>query len=260
MSVHARHPESEQSILRTWLMTVLTPVVSVADSAISGVTGAVASYTDLRGVREENIRLQADIERLTNDLNEAREQGVEYQRLQGQLTLPSPPQYRVIAANVIARDTNLWFRRLTIDRGSLDGVERNMPIATAAGIVGRVISVGPNYAIVQTITDRQAGVGAMLQNSRSMGEVRGLDPEPRCELKNIRATEEVQPGETIVTTGLDRIYPKGLVVGTVERVESDPSGPWHKLIVLPSAPVDRVEQVLVLLVEQKDIEIEEPAR
>ncbi len=256
MSTYAQHPESEQSILRTWIMTVFTPVARAADSVISAVTGAVAGYTDLRGAREENIRLKADVERLTKELNEAHERTGEYDRLKAQINLPNLPQYRAIAANVVARDTNLWFKRLTIDRGTLDGVKRDMAVTTTTGIVGRVIHVGPNHARVQVITDKYAGVGAMLQNSRRMGEVRGLDQEARCELKNIRATDQVQVGEAVVTTGLDRIYPKGLMVGHVERIENDPHGPWHKIIVLPSAPVDRIEQVMVLLVEQKDIEKE----
>jgi rod shape-determining protein MreC len=147
---------------------------------------------------------------------------------------------------------------LTIDRGTLDGVKMNMPVTTAGGIVGRVISVGPNYATVQVITDKQAGLGAMLQESRAMGEVRGLEnPEnAHCELKNIPTSESVQEGEAVVTTGLDRIYPKGLLVGTVARIEVDPNAPWHKIIIKLAAPVDRVEHVLVLLVEAKDLKVE----
>ena len=254
MSTYARHPESEQSVLRTWLMTVFTPVARAADGIISSITGTVSSYTDLRGAREENIHLRQEVEQLTNEINQLRELRGENERLKAQTNLPTHSQYRAIAANVVARDTKPWFKRLTIDRGTLDGVKRDMPVTTAAGIVGRIISVGPNHAIVQVITDRYAGVGAMLQGSRSMGELRGLDPEARCELKNIRATEQVEAGEPVVTTGLDRIYPKGLLVGTVERVEVDPHSPWHKIIVLPSAPVDRVEQIMVLLIERKDIE------
>ena len=137
----------------------------------------------------------------------------------------------------------------------LDGVKRDMPVATAGGIVGRVISVGPNFAMVQVITDKHAGVGAMLQASRAMGEIRGLDND-RCELKNVSTSEKVDVGESVVTTGLDRIYPKGLLVGTVERIEVDPNAPWHKIVVKPAAPVDRVEHVLVFLVEPKDLKIE----
>jgi rod shape-determining protein MreC len=252
MSTYARHPESEQSVLRTWLMTAFTPIARVADGVIGKVTGSVGSYTDLRNAQEENAQLRQQVEQLSADLNRAVERGTEYELLRSQLALPSLAQYAKLAANVISRDTNIWFKRLMIDRGSLDGVKLNMPVATATGIVGRVISLGPNFAQVQVITDKNAGVGVMLQNSRTPGELKGLD-NARCELRNIPATDTVEVGELVVTTGLDRIYPKGLAVGQVERIDNDPNAPWHKIIIKPSAPVDRVEHVLVLLVEQKDL-------
>lgn len=261
MSTNARNPESEQSIFRTWVMTVFTPIGKVIDSVVSSVTGGIGSYTDVRGAREENIRLKEEIEQLTAERNEAVERSAEYDLLRAQLALPARAPYREIAANVVARETNIRYRRLTIDRGTVDGIKVNMPVGTAVGIVGRVISVGPNWATVQVITDKHAGVGAMLQNSRAMGEVRGRDPEgPTCELQNIHASENVEVGEAVVTTGLDRIYPKGLVIGKVERIENDPNAPWHKIVVVPAAPVDRLEHVLVLLVEQKDLKMEETTK
>lgn len=256
MSYNARQPGSEQSILRTWVVTALAPVVSVAGGALSSIKGGVASYIDLRHAREENIELRERVEQLSDEINGLRERAAEYDSLRRQFALPARASYPELAANVISRDASLWFRRLTIDRGTLDGVKRDMPVSYAGGVVGRVISVGQKWAMVQVITDKQAGVGAMLQTSRAMGEVRGLD-NARCEMKNIASSENVQEGEAIVTTGLDRIYPKGLLVGVVERVEDDPNAPWHRLIIKPSAPVDRVEHVVVLLVEPKDLKIDE---
>jgi rod shape-determining protein MreC len=256
MSTNARHPENEQSLLRVWLVTAFAPVVRGADAVVSSVTGAVASYVDLRHARQENAELREKVDQLTAERNAAFEQAADLRLLRSQLALPTRPEYRELAANVIARDASIWYRRLIIDRGTLDGVKRDMPVATAVGVVGRVISVGLNFAMVQVITDKHAGVGSMLQSSRAMGEVRGLDSD-RCELKNVSSSVNVQVGESIVTTGLDRIYPKGLLVGTVERIEADPNAPWHKLIVKPAAPVDRVEHVFVLLIDQKDIKIDE---
>lgn len=256
MSYNARQPGTEQSILRTWIVTVFAPVVNVAGGALSFVKGGVSSYIDVRGAREENLELRDKVQQLTDEVNTMRERTAEFDLLRTQLALPARASYPRLSANVIARDASLWFRRLTIDRGTLDGVKLGMPVATAGGIVGRVVALGLNWAMVQVITDKQAGVGAMLQTSRAMGEVRGLD-NARCEMKNISSSETVQEGEAIVTTGLDRIYPKGLLVGTVERVEEDPNAPWHRLIIKPAAPVDRVEHVLVLLVEHKDLKAEE---
>ncbi|HSE38891.1 MAG TPA: rod shape-determining protein MreC [Blastocatellia bacterium] len=256
MSTYAKHPDSEQSVLRTWMITAFAPVVRVGNTVFSSVGGTVSSYIDVRHAREENLELRERVDQLTAERNSALERAAELDLLRAQLALPTRPQYRELAANVISRDASLWFRRLTIDRGSLHGVKRDMPVTTASGIVGRIISVGPNFAMVQAITDKHAGVGAMLQTSRAMGEVRGLD-NARVELKNISTTEKVEVGESIVTTGLDRIYPKGLLIGTVEGIEADSSTPWHKIMVKPAAPVDRVEHVLVLLVEPKDLKFDE---
>ena len=256
MSTNARHPDSEQSVLRIWMVTAFAPVVRVSDSILSAVKGTGASYVDVRHAREENLELREKVEQLTADLNKELERAAELDLLRRQLALPTHLEYHKLAANVISRNASLWFRRLTIDRGTLDGVKRDMPITTSGGIVGRVISVGPNFAMVQVITDKHAGVGAMLQTSRAMGEIRGLDNN-RCELKSISTNEKVEVGESVVTTGLDRIYPKGLLIGTVESIEADPNAPWHKIIIKPAAPVDRAEQVLVLLFEPKDLKIDD---
>ncbi len=259
MSLTARNPKNEQTVFRTWVMSVFSPIVSVGDAVLSKVTGSFTGLSELRHAKTENEDLKQKVEQLTIELNETREKAKEYEVAQTVYGMPTTPQYRQLAANVIARDTSLWFKRLTIDRGTLDGIKRDMPVVTATGIVGRVISVGPNFSQVQVITDANAGVGVMIQRTRAPGELKGLN-NARCEIKNISANEELQEGEMIVTTGLDRIYPKGLVVGTVERVENDASGPWKKIIVNPTAQVDRVENVLVLLIEAKDLKIEEPIK
>jgi len=256
MSTNARHPDSEQSVLRTWLVTGFAPIVHVGDAVLSSVKGVAGSYIDVRHAREENLELRERVDQLSAERNDALERAAELDLLRTRLALPPLPPYRKLAANVISRDASLWFRRLTIDLGTLNGVKRDMPVATAGGVVGRVISVGLNFAMVQVITDKHAGVGAMLQTSRAMGVVRGLDNDS-CELQNISSSESVEVGESIVTTGLDRIYPKGLLVGTVERIEVDPNAPWHKIIVKPRAPVDRVEHVFVLLIDQKDLKFDE---
>ncbi|MBI3652719.1 MAG: rod shape-determining protein MreC [Acidobacteria bacterium] len=256
MSVNARHPSSEQSVFRTWMMSVFSPLVKVGDAVISKIGGGFSGLSELRRAKSENEELRQEVERLTIALNESREKAAQYDVIRNTYGLPSLLQYRQVAANVIARDTSLWFNRLTIDRGTLDGVKRDMPVATTTGIVGRVISVGPNFAQVQVITDSNAGVGVMLQSTRAMGVLKGLN-NARCEIKNIPSTEEVPEGETVVTNGLDRIYPKGLIVGTTERVENDGSTPWKRIVVNPAAQVDRVENVLVLLIDAKELKLEE---
>lgn len=258
MSTTARHPHSEQSILSNWIMALLTPAVTVVDKVISGVAGAARNISELSAARGENVRLREQVEQLTGERDRANERAAELDLLRNQLGVPTVRNYTELAANVVSRPASVWFRHIVIDRGSLDGVKLSMPVTTVTGIVGRVIEVGPNYSRVQLITDKHAGVGAMLQGSRTMGESHGVDNNGgRCELKNISGSSEVGIGEVVVTTGLDGIYPKGLVVGNVEQVESDPNGPWHKITVKPAAPVDRLEHVFVLLIEQQDLKMSE---
>lgn len=259
MTWNARSANGEQSILRTWVMAVVTPVTKGASWSVDKVTGFFDGFAELRRAREQNAQLREQVERLTLERDEAAERAAVNQRLASELGLPVLPQFKSIAANVVSRNVAIWFRRLTIDRGSLDGVKKDMPVLTSLGIVGRVIDVGPNVSFVQLITDRYAGVGAMLQQSREMGEIRGQE-NSRCEMKNVSASVDVQVGETAVTTGLDGIYPKGLTVGAVESVENDANAPWHKIVIRPSAAVDKVEHVFVLLIEPRDLKTQEGAK
>lgn len=259
MSAYARHPENEQSVLRAWVLAALTPVVGLANSGVGRVTDFWDSYADLRTASEENERLRAELERVTDERNRALEHAAGYDTLRAELALPAQTEYRRLAANVVSRDQSIWYRRLIIDRGTLDGVRREQPVTTTGGIVGRIISVGPNHAVVQLVTDKHAGVGAMLQKSRSMGELRGTDGD-EAELKSIKSGTEVEVGELVLTTGLDRIYPKGLVVGTVARIENDPNAPWHRIVVKPAAPLGRIEHVFVLLLDEKAFKMEDASR
>ena len=259
MTVTAKDPENEQSVLRTWTMTVLSPVLRVGNSALSSLSGVFSGWGELRRAGTENVALREQVEQLTAELNETREKAAQLESLRSSFGLPGTAGYTRVAASVIARDSSLWFKRLTIDRGTLDGVKRNMPVVTALGVVGRVLTVGPNFAQVQVITDSNAGAGVMLQSTRAPGILKGMN-NAFCEVKNVTSTETVNEGEMVVTTGLDRIYPKGLVIGTIERVENDANGPGKKLIVNPAAKVDRVENVYVLIIEPKDLKVEENLR
>ena len=259
MTFSARNPDSDQSILRTWLIAAYTPFLKGGNWAVSKAGGVVSEFTALKGARDENKALREQVERLTEERDKAREMAAQDAQLRAAYGVPGQPGYHTIAANVIARDASIWFRRITIDRGTNDGVKMSMPVTTAVGIVGRVVALGPNFAEVQLITDRHAGAGAMLQKSRDMGVVRGLD-NARCELRDIPSGREVQIGDVVESTGLDGIYPKGLVIGTIESVEDDPNAPSHRIVLKPEAPLDRVEIVMVLLVESRDLKAQETVK
>jgi rod shape-determining protein MreC len=137
-----------------------------------------------------------------------------------------------------------------ISRGSRDGVRRDMGVITPEGVVGKVFAVYPDTSQVLLLTDKESGVGALLGESRAQGPVRGTG-EPLLGLEYISNEVKVEPGERILTSGQDRIFPKDLPVGTVLQVQPDRHSPFLKISVKPAARLDGLEEVLVLLTRQE---------
>jgi rod shape-determining protein MreC len=245
MSVHARSRALNQSIPRTALITVLYPFQKASAFIFGGIGGLWNGYFNLVGARRENEFLKDENARLKIELLKKDEEAVDGRRLREILNLKTSLPSATVAANVIGGEGTPWFRQVTIDKGSMDGVSLNSPVITPQGVVGRVISLGPTAAIVQVITDGNAGLGAMLANSRANGEIRGQNGE-FCRLDSISGLNEVKVGEQVLTSGLDGIYPKGVLIGTVSQVLIGSGATLHQISVKPSAPIDRLEEVLVL--------------
>jgi rod shape-determining protein MreC len=256
MAVTSRHrsPDdgSEQSILRSWTLTLVTPIQSGIGSVLSGIGSVWHGYVDLRGVRGRNETLEAENARLRAEIESARAAAAENERLRKELELKPLLKYDSVAAEVVARDATVWFKRVTINKGTLAGVRRDMPVVTPDGLVGRVVAVGLNAAQVQLITDEHAGVGGRLTRSRAAGELKGRD-DGRCRFKSISGLDTDLDNDAILTSGLDRIYPAGILVGYVESVKPGAGAVPLDITVRPAADLDRLEEVLVLIVAPQDL-------
>lgn len=240
--------ENGHSALRNFLVTVFSPVQRGANSALSGVRSAWNSYVDLRGVREENERLQEEVARLEQMLWMERDAIASYRRLSSVLELAERLPYDPVVAEVVGIDASAWFRTITVNRGSARGVELNAPVIAAGGLVGRVISVGPEVAQVQLLTDRDCSVGALLARTRVRGVVAGSGEQASptgLTLNYVSNLEDVVEGDWIVTSGMDGIYPKGIAVGRVGSVRNGPR--LFKLVTVePAAKLDRLEEIFIL--------------
>lgn len=244
MSLHARARALGQSLPRVALLTVLQPFQKVSDAVVTTLVSTWNGYVDLRGVYATNQRLQAENDRLRLLLVEREREALEGQRLRELLALKQSAPAPTVVANVIGGDGSPWFRQILLDKGALDGVCINAPVVTPQGLVGRVVAVGPKVAVVQTIVDGQAGLGATLAVSRVNGELRGQN-QPLCRLDNVAGLTEVSEGEMVLTSGLDGVYPKGLIIGTVETIERGSGAGLHRIQVRPAAPLERLEEVAI---------------
>ncbi len=160
-------------------------------------------------------------------------------------------------AQVIGSSGSDLSRSIYIDKGSNDGVAQDMAVITAGGIVGKVLRVYPSTSLVLMINDQSSGVGAMLEKSRLQGVARGT-PNGELILERVMSDEQVVPGETVLSSGGDQIFPKGLPVGTVSKV-SPGKEMFLNIQVKPAADLSRLEEVLVVTEKQERAPVAESA-
>jgi rod shape-determining protein MreC len=212
-------------------------------TSVDSVRGVWSGYVALRDAQAENEALKNELARLQVRLQEERAQAQRAENFRQLLELRERAGVDTVAAEVIAGPATIEFRDMTIDKGSADGVQRDMAVISPAGVVGRVILSSTRAARVQMLIDLNAAAGAMIERTRAQGLVVGQGSTLRMDY--VPGTADVRQGDLVVTSGIDKIYPKGFVIGTVEAVERG-SGTYHELTVRPSVDFTRLEEVLVV--------------
>ncbi len=201
-------------------------------------------FSSVQAARE-NKRLQARLLEYENVQNQNTELTLENQRLKKLLDFPRRTPNIYVAARVVGRDPSPWFQTIIIDRGRANGVSRGSPVIVAQGIVGRVISAGKYFSKVLLITDRSSAVDALVQNTRVRGMVRGGNKD-ECSFVYTLRKDQVALGEVIVSSGLDQVFPKGLVIGRIHHVKKERSQLFQDITIETSVDFDRLEEVLVM--------------
>ena len=243
--------DQDVRLIRVWAVEIVAPLGRSANWITDGIRGGWSNYVALRSLGQENGQLRADLDRLKLRNAELEGRAAEAGRLAGLLNFrQSNADVPMLAARVIGASPSSSGRVAFLDRGSRDGVALNMGVITPEGVVGKVLAVYPGTSQVLLVSDKDSGVGALLAGSRTQGPVRGTG-DPTLGMEYVSKEVKVSPGEAILTSGQDRIFPKDLPVGTVEEVSPDPHSPFHKIVVKPAAHLDRLEEVLVLLTRQE---------
>jgi rod shape-determining protein MreC len=204
------------------------------------------NYADLRGVRKQNRELQDEVARLRMEQVRLQQDADQARRLQALLDFKEKFIAKTVAAQVIASSGTEQSRLITIDKGSNDHIKIDMPVITPDGIVGKVKEVFPQSSQVLLINDHDSGAGVILESSRLQGIVKGTSLG-ELQIVDIMSDEKVEPGEHVVTSGGDRIYPKGYAVGTV--ISSTPdrdNDPFLAIKIKPAANLNRLEEVLII--------------
>jgi rod shape-determining protein MreC len=216
--------------------------------ALSAGRNAWGNYVALRGVRVDNQALTRTVAALEVRLQQEHALAARTQELQALMDLKSQATLPTLAADVIAGNPDTVMRTVTIDRGSADGVLADMAVIAPGGIVGRVIGpVARHAARVQLIIDRNAAAGALTERTRSGGMVVGAEANPPLRMELVSNLTDVKAGDSVVASGVDGIYPKGYLIGRVERADRG-TGLYRTITVRPGVDFSSLEEVLVVLV------------
>jgi rod shape-determining protein MreC len=239
---------------------VFSRVQAVTASVVRGVEGVWGGYFALRGVRAENTSLRQQVADLQVRLQAEHALAERSRTLQQLLALKTSATLPTLAADVIAGNPNPDMRTITIDRGSAEGVQPDMAVIAPSGVVGRVVgSTAAHAARVQLIIDRNAAAGAIIERTRAGGMVTGSDESPSLRMDLVSNLADVKPGDRVVTSGVDGIYPNGFMIGTVASAERG-GGLYLAITVRPAVDFTSLEDVLVVLTPPRPAERVEAAK
>ena len=224
---------------------ITAPVQGSLTHIIKGTERFLENYVFLRDVKENNILIVEENRKLQNQLHDLTEVSYENKRLKDLLSLKEKVEISSIPAQVVAEDVSTVFKAIRINKGENDGVKLAMPVLAYSGVVGQIIRVYPTYSDILLITDPNSLIDATVEESRDRGIVEGRGKD-HCRLKYLNRLDDVQKGYTVVTSGLEQRFPKGIMIGTVESVTKKRFGITQDVTIHPSVDFNKLEEVLVV--------------
>ncbi|HTG27599.1 MAG TPA: rod shape-determining protein MreC [Methylomirabilota bacterium] len=240
--------DSEGRLIRVWTVGAFSPFERAGNHGIGHLRETWRHYFALQNASRENEQLRRENDELKMQVNQLQSKAIEADRLALLLNFhKSHENVPMLGARVIATSAGTASATIMLDRGSKDHIKKNMGVITPEGVVGKVVEVYDNTSEVLLLTDKDSGVGAMLGNSRVQSPVGGAG-EPLLVMKYVANDDTVNIGERVVTSGMDKIFPRDLPIGTITDIK--PGNPFKSIRIRPSANLERLEEVIVLLTLQ----------
>jgi len=240
------HSRENMSFFESLVVGITSPVQKVVGGIIGGIGNVWRGYFYLVGAQQENEDLKRELKELKLQLHRSLEADLANQRLRALLNFKKSIATPLLPAELVAFDPSGWFQTILIDKGSSDGVAQDMAVVSADGLMGRVIGVSSHHAKVLLILDANSAVDALIQGSRVRGVLVGLGRD-LCLLKYVQRNEDVQAGDQVISSGMGGVFPKGLLLGTVQEVVRGNSGLFQRVEVEPAANFSRLEEVMVVI-------------
>ncbi|MGD8667849.1 MAG: rod shape-determining protein MreC [Desulfobacterales bacterium] len=230
-------------------LSLVSPFQELVTRSIRFARNIWEHYFYLVAVAHENEDLKKSLNQFVGKSNNWHEINLANARLKDLLNFQKAPTNRVVAAEVIGTDPSGWFKTIIIDKGKSDGLQKGLPVVLPTGIVGQVIEAAGHYSKVMLVIDRNSAVDALLQRSRARGIIKGESAD-QCRFEFVLRKHDVQIGDTVIASGLDGVYPKGLRIGRVADISQRNSDIFYEITVAPFVDYEKLEEVLVVLPSQ----------
>ncbi|MEG6584546.1 rod shape-determining protein MreC [Dendrosporobacter sp. 1207_IL3150] len=257
LAISAAHGKYKFAFSERLITTILVPVEYAVSKIGYSFRNASSSAWQIMTVYRQNQSLKSENEQLKQNNLNFTEIMAENERLRDMLAYKKGvPQFDLVTASVVARDPGTWTSTIIINRGTADGITKDMPVITPQGLVGNVVSTYSNSAKVQLILDPRSAVGSLVQRpeSRVAAIVEGNSSNPNApRMVNIARDADIIKGDKIITSGFGGIYPKGLLVGDVVDVINDEGGLLKYAVLKTAVDFNRLEEVFVIVRSREPI-------
>ncbi len=225
---------------------VMRPLQYVVRTVTLEISDLWTQYAWLVETEQANILLRERLAALEEDNSRLLERESEVEQLRKLVGAAQEHGLQGIAADVIGHDSSNWVRSITVDKGSLHGVVPGLAVIEGDAVVGQVTGVSPHTSRVLLISDHASAVDSLVQTSRVRGTVQGVG-KGQCELRYVLQEDEIEVGDRLISSGMDKIFPKGITVGVVAEVSRAGQGMFKRIQVKPAADLARLETVLIVL-------------
>jgi len=243
-SSQTRYVGETRTMFERTVMTIFSPVPKSVNWLGRSTSDMYHGYLDMRRAVNENMELRRKVADLTTKNLKLQQSEGDVRRLRTLLGYSEQIDMPTTLATAIMLDTSGRFKSIIIDRGSDAGIEVNDAVVNANGLIGRVVLTTKDMAKVQAVTDGNCSVGALVDRTRRQGVVRG-DGGNAAQMYDVPSLADVGPGDSVMTAGIDGIYPKGIPVGTVVKAEKG-ADLFKSIVIKPAVDFGSVEEVIVI--------------
>lgn len=235
------------------------PVARLFKGTLGGVDHVWGGYIDLVNAAEQNNILQRENHELKNQIVASQEIEAENSRLRTLISMPPPDGFEKVIASVIGQDINVERTGFFINAGANRGLTERMPVISPAGVVGTIMRVYPESSLFVAVDDATHVVDGIVARSRSRIMVEGAGAPLIAQLKYLDRSEDVRVGDDVYTSGLDSVFPKGLLIGTVISVNRPIAGVLQKSEIRAAVDLGKLEEVVVLIPNKQKVPSSEAA-